>query len=421
MRLFFAGISHKTASLVVRERLAFVPAEVGPALEVLTGLPGVREAVLLSTCNRTEAYTWSDAGLTRTQLGAALAEARGLPGDTILPRLSWRAGTEAAQHALRVAAGLESMVVGEAQILSQVRRALDLAQTAGTAGPVLNRLMQVAIATGRRVRRETGLSTRAPSVPRAALELCRQQLGTVRGRTVLVVGAGEIGALVVKVFAAAGARISAVANRSMDAAKALAGRTGALATSLDDVADAIRDADIAVVTVGAVAPVLSAQACAVAVARARPLHVIDLGTPRGVDPAVADLPGVRVHNLDALASATGSAAIPDEVLKEANRIVEDALLVFCRWLDGRVAAPVIAALQRHGQQIADEEAARARLRDLDPQQRDAVRAAMRAAVARLLHAPIVRLKTAAGEDGGQAVSLAAHLFGLPAGQEDDGR
>lgn len=419
MRLFFAGISHKTASLVVRERLSFLPAEVGPALEVLTALPGVREAVLLSTCNRTEAYTWSDAGLTPTQLGAALAEARGLPGDEILPRLSWSGGAGAAQHVLRVAAGLESMVVGEAQILSQVRRALDLAQTAGTAGPVLNRLLQVAIATGRRVRRETGLSTRAPSVPRAALELCRQHLGTVRGRAVLVVGAGEIGALVVKVFAASGARISAVANRSLDAAKALAGRVGALAISLDDIADAIRDADIAVVTVGAAAPVFSAQACAVA--RDRPLHVIDLGTPRGVDPAVAALPGVRVHNLDALASATGSAAIPDEVLKEADRVVEDALLAFCCWLDARAAAPVIAALQQHGQRIADEEAARARLHDLDPHQREAVRAAMRAAVARLLHAPIVRLKMTAGETGGQAVSLAAHLFGLPTGQEDEER
>lgn len=417
MHLFFAGISHKTASLVVRERLFFQPPEAGPALAGLCALPGVREAVLLSTCNRTEAYLWSDARLTGERLGYALAGARGTSAAEILPWLSFRAGTDAAQHALRVAAGLESMVVGEAQILNQVRRALELAQTAGTAGPVLNRLMQVAIATGRRVRRDTGLSTRAPSVPGAALALCRQQLGTVRGRRVIVIGAGEVGALVVKVFAAAGARISAVANRSMDAAKALAGRVGALAISLDDVADAIRDADIAVVTVGATAPVLTAQMCAAA-ARTAPLLVIDLGAPRSVDPAVADLPGVRLHNLDALASAAGAPAIPDEVLREAARIVEDAVVTFSRWLDARAAAPVIAALRRQGERIVDEEVARARLRDLDPRQRDAVRAAMRAAIARLLHTPIVRLKSTAGEAGDRVVSLAADLFGLPAGRED---
>ncbi len=412
MRLFLTGVNHKTASLVARERVAFLPAEIGPALSVLGALPDTREAALLSTCNRTEAYVWSDAALTGEQLAGALARAKHIPDVEIFPWLFYRAGTDAARHVLRVAAGLESMVVGEAQVLGQVVRALEAAQAAGTAGPVLNRLLQVAVATGRRVRRETGLSTRAPSVPGVALEVCRNALGTVRGRSVVVVGAGEMGALVVKVFSAAGAAITAVANRSMDSARALARRSGARAISLDDLAGVISSADVAVVTVGAAAPVLPAQTCAAGGPRTRQLHVIDLGTPHGVDPAVAELPWVQLHTLDALASAAAAGVIPADALRDAERIVEDAVAAFSRWLDARAAAPVIAALQAHGKRIADEEVARARLRDLDPRQRDAVRAAMRAAIARLLHTPIMKLKSTAAGTGDQVVSLAADLFGL---------
>jgi glutamyl-tRNA reductase len=415
MSLLAIGLSHKTAPLEIRERLAFAPREIGVALTALRAIPGVQECLLLSTCNRTEAYLAGDSRLSPDQVTAALAEAKGIHRDEVRPWLMMVTDTDAARHVLRVASGLESMVVGEAQILSQVRQALEMAHAVGATGSILTRLLQVAIATGRRVRRETGLSTRAPSVPRAALELCQRAVGPLHGRRLVVIGAGEIGALVVKVFSAAGAQITAVANRSLGPARLLAARVGATAITLEDLPAALHDAEVVVVTVGASSPVLSASDLS---GRTTALYVSDLGVPRGVDPAVAGLPGIHLENLDALGSGALS-VVPDTVVRDAERIVDDALAAFCRWLQARSVAPLIAALHRRAEQIADEELARARLSGLDPRQRDAVRATVQAALGRLLHTPIVRLKAAAGR--GQPAALVADLFDLDGTAEQDNR
>lgn len=411
MNLSVIGLSHKTAPLPVRERLAFAPQDTAAALRALRGGAGARECLLLSTCNRTEAYLVTDSSPSIEEVTAALCGLRGVQAGQVRPWLAVATETDAARHLLRVAAGLESMVVGEPQILRQVRRALEIAQCASATGPVLTRLTQVAIATGRRVRRETGLSLRARSVPREALEVCRRAAGSVRNRRVVVVGAGEMGELVVKAFSAAGASIIAVANRSLEPARLLAARVGATATTLEEIPAALRRADIVVVTVGASPPVISGSAVT---PRVTPLYLIDLGVPRSVDPAVAHLPGVFLHNLDALGSA--SSAVPDHIVREAERIVEEALTAFWHWLQARSAAPLIAALRRHAARIADEEITRARLGGLDLRQREAVRATVQAAMARLLHVPTVRLKAGAGD--GRLVALAAELFGLD-GEEGD--
>ncbi|MDR7548089.1 MAG: glutamyl-tRNA reductase, partial [Armatimonadota bacterium] len=196
------GLSHKTAPLEVRERLAFGEEELPEALRALRALPGVREAFLLSTCNRTEVYlcTWEQPD--RGQVAEALARLRRADAASFLPHLGLAANDEAARHLLRVAAGLESMVVGESQVLGQVRRAFAVARATGATGPVLHRLLQVAIACGRRVRAETSLGRPSASIPHAAFDRCRRSWGSARDRTVGIVGAGEMAQLAAKAFSA---------------------------------------------------------------------------------------------------------------------------------------------------------------------------------------------------------------------------
>lgn len=408
MILSVTGLDHTTAPLEVRERLAFAEADLAGSLPMLRGLPGTAEALLLSTCNRTEAYLVSDHPPDAAAVTGIFAQLRGLDAAGCLPWMRVRYGDEAARHVLRVAAGLESMVVGEHQILGQVRRAFEAAQTAGAAGCVLNRLFQLAVATGRRVRRETGLSGRAASVPRAVAGLCRRELRGLRGRRILVVGAGEMAGLIVKVFAGDGATIAAVANRTLETARLLAARVGAVAAPLETVPEWSGAVDAVIVTVGAPLPVVWAADFAVAGARRAPL-IVDIGVPRGVDPSVAALPGVRLRNLDDL-GVTADVVIPPDIVQQAEQIIAAELDVFRRWLRARTVAPVIAALQRRAEQIAADELRRAHLGGLDAHQRDAVHAAVRGAMAKLLHTPIVRLKSTAAD--GEMVSLAQELFDL---------
>ncbi len=424
MTLSTIGLSHKTASVEVRERLAFGEAEIPSTVVRLREIAGTDECVLLSTCNRTELYL-----VTRRDppVGEAidfLSVSRGVPAATFAPSLYVHRGPASAHHALRVTAGLDSMIIGEQQILGQVRRAFDIARTADVTGPVLNRLIQLAITTGRRVRRETGLSRSAPSVPRAALAQCRKILGSVRGRRVIVVGAGEVAALVLKVFAAADARIVAVANRTLEGARVLARRVGADSLSLDGIGAAADDADILIVCIGAIEPILLRQTLQGGERRG-PLTVIDLGVPRGVDAAVASLPGVRLLDLDGLSGADPGTPITEENLIQAEGIVAETLAAFERWMASRDAVPLIAALRSRAETIVESELARARARrrGLDDGGQEAARAVAEAVVRKLLHAPIVRLRESAARRDTQSLQLARELFNLdvePADQTDSG-
>lgn len=414
MNLSVVGVSHKTAPLEVRERLAFAPAEHRLALASLRRLDGVTECLLLSTCNRTELYLAASGVVPTSLIATALGHLRGVPASEVLPWLTTRTDDAAARHALRVAAGLESMVVGEQQILGQVRRAFEAAQQAGTTGPILNRLMQLAIVTGRRVRRETELSRRASSVPHAALTVCRRTWGAVRGRRVLLVGAGEMAELAAKTFATAGARIVAVANRTAQTARLVAERVGADVISLEAIGSAAAEVDAVIVTIGAASPIVQSDALATAGMRATPLLVIDIGVPRGVDPGTASHPGITLCNLDDLAAAGAIHGISEEDLWRAEQIVEAELAVFRHWLASRAAAPLISALHRRVFRIVDEELARARprLQGLDDRQLEAVRGVMESTLRKILHAPIVRLRDLAAGDDAQVLALVQELFDL---------
>ncbi len=414
------GLNHKTAPLEVREQVAVDPSAYGPLLAHLHALPGVYESVLLSTCNRTEVLLVTASGPPVEEITHLLSTVRHVAPGSFSSYLAIHRDVDAARHILRIAAGLESMVVGEHQILGQVRQAFDAARAAGATGPVLNRLLQLAIAGGRRVRRQTGLSRRASSVPQAARDLSQRLLGSLRGRPVVIVGAGEVAGIAAKLFAASGARITAVANRTVSAARLIASRYGAESLALDDVGDAAASADVLVVSVGADQPVLGPQAFDRMGARSTRLLVIDLGVPRGVDPHVAAVPGITLHDLDEL-SHRGMLSLPAAAdVAEAERITEWTLTLFMRWLASRAAVPLITALHERAAHIIEEELgrARSRLRDLDDGERQAVREVVESAMRKLLHSPFVRLRESAQADDPRVLVLARELFDL--GDELDG-
>jgi glutamyl-tRNA reductase len=414
--LTLAGVNYRTSPVALRERVALPESALAEATAAVRALPWVRETVVLSTCNRTELYLVSDATPPMADVVAWLAARCAVPAAELAPSLYVWQDAEVVRHLLRVASGLDSMVVGEAQILGQVRRAYDAARAGGGPGVVLHRLLQTAITTGRRVRRETGLTLRSPSVPRAALALAERLTGPVRGRPVVVVGAGAVGGLVTETFGAAGARIAAVVNRSAAPAEALAARVGAAALPLERVGEACTDAAVLVVCVGPARPVVT-----FATLQGRhgggPLLVLDLGVPRGVEPAVGSLPGVTLRVLDDLSTEQLQSGLSGERLERAEHVIEAAAVGFDQWLAAREASPVIAALRGRAAAIVDRELRRTRRRlgGLDQAQQEAVRAAVESVVRKLLHHPLVSLRESAARRDERTIEVACELFDLPSG------
>lgn len=409
------GLSHKSAPLSIREPLAFAEAELPAVLPVLHALPGVREILLLSTCHRTEVYVVSEDTPPIDAVASTLGRLRGIDVRGFSSYLVILRSEDAVRHVLRVAAGLESMVLGEPQVLGQVRRAYAAARLAGTSGPVLNRLMQVAIGSGRRVRAETKLGGHGASVPHAVVACCRAHWRGVAGRRAIIVGAGEMAALLAKTFTSAGGSVAAIANRTADHAAGLAQRYQAPVIGMGEIAFRLGGADAVMVSVGSEHPVLTVTD----LARAdRPLLVVDIGVPRGVDQAVVRVPGVTLYDLDGLASYTGQGPTTDD-LSAAQGIVEESYEAFIRWLGSRAAVPLIAELHRLAGTIVEEELlrARGRLRGLDERQRMAVRGVVEGALRKLLHAPFVRLR-ARGDDT-RALELARELFDLDGAAPED--
>ena len=414
--LSVVGLSHRTAPLRVRERLAFSERELPTILPAIAGLDGVRESLVLSTCNRTEVYLVASERPPVTGVLGILGRSRSFPPEQFRSYVRVLEGEAAARHALRVASGLESLIVGEAQVLGQVRRAYGSARTVRAAGPVLNRLMQVAIGCGRRVRTETDLGRRTVSIPHAAAALVQRTLG-LGGRRVVIVGAGEMAALVAKVFSQGGATITTVANRSVENARVLAARYGARGAGLSELPASLVDAEVVVVSTAAATPVVTRDLLGAAGGRDGSLLVIDIGVPRGVAVDAATLPGVTLYDLDALAPIDAPAAedAPAEGtadVRQAEDIVEEALEAFVRWLASRAAVPVIAALHQRAERIVEDELerARSRLSRLDERERRAVRGVVEGALRKLLHGPFVRLRARGGDE--RAIDLARELFDL---------
>lgn len=378
------GLSHHTAGVATRERLSLSPVEIA---EILAGEGRAgRSGVLLSTCNRCEFYWTGERDgarwfteLARTRLAGSLPALRTLSGEA------------AARHLFVVASGLDSQIVGEVEILGQVRRACELARAAGASTPELEAIFAAAIRAGRRVRRETPLGQHPRSVSAAAIALAVRQLGTLDGRTAVILGAGEVAAGALRVLRGEGAGDVVVVNRRLERARALAGESGARTAPWEELDREVGRADLVVVATAARHPVLTAahvsQALAVSARNGRGLWVLDLAVPRNVDSAVRDLPGVRLYDLDDLQERCCPAEPEAPALVEARRIVETELQHLAGTLRGRAQSGRLARLHRMGEQVVEEETARLldQLGSLTDAERQAVRSMAERVARRLLY------------------------------------
>lgn len=417
MDILCVGTSHRTAPVQVRERVAFLEGRVGAASALLRARDGLHEAVLLSTCNRTEAYVVaSDPSAGARSVLEFWCDYHGLDGAEVEPYVYSLSGTDAVRHLFRVAAGLDSMMVGEPQILGQVREAFRAARSAHATGPLLDALFRHAIAAGRKVRQRTGIERGSLSVPAAAVTLARQLLGGLAGRRVLVLGAGEMAELTVRHLVEAGCGTVVVCNRTLEHARPLAQRLGGVAVRFDELSASLREADILVTSTAAPHPVVEPELVAPAVAgRREPLVIVDIAVPRDVHPAVGELPGVRLFNVDdleAVSQATRQARQAE--IAQAEAIVAEETERFSAWLRSLKVVPLITALRSRAEAVVEEEWRRAlpRLRHLPQEDQEVVRAVLQAVVNRLLHGPIVRLKEIARREEAVYVEAARSLLGV---------
>jgi glutamyl-tRNA reductase len=400
--LLVLGASHKTADLAVRERLALLDGQLEPFLRELTALDGVTEAVALSTCNRTELYV----------VGEAPEQAvRALPAD--VPLYEAR-NCDAARHLYRVVSGLDSMVVGEAEIQGQVKRAYERALAARTTGPLTNQLFRAALATGKRVRTETAISVGHASVASVAVDAARALIGELTERHVVIVGAGETSEQVARAFHAHGVSTMFVANRHRDRAIALAARFGGASGGFDALPEELERADVVVSSTASPHAIIGPEELA-AVRDGRPVLVIDLAVPRDIDPACAKVEGVTLLDMDALQRAVrGHLNVRQAEAVRAEVIVEEEIQTFAGWLGRLDVLPTLTALRTRGDDVVNEllAANAGRWESLSAKDEARVEALARAVVKRLLHEPTERVRTLDDEHRHARLKLLRELFGL---------
>ena len=426
--LFVLGLSWRTARVALRERLAFKDEDVPPALESLRSADSIGEAMILSTCNRVEIYAATPRGAPASALTSATAEARrflaasrGISREEIEQALYERTDHDAIRHTFRVAASLDSMIVGEAQILGQLKGAFGAAQQCGATGPVLQRCMQRAFSVAKVVRTDTDIARGAANVSSVAVELAGRVFGDLYGKTVLVVGAGKMSDLAARHLRVAGAGALLVTNRSPERAQEVAHRVDGVARPWSELENVLAIADVVISSTGADEPVLTHKLVkrAMKKRRHRPQVICDIAVPRDAEPAVGKIDGVYLFDIDDLQRAVA------ENLKERGRAAEFAMEIievqaaeFGRWLETRAVIPTIRALRDRFAEIAQAEAEKvvAGFADKDDAQREqAVRRLADVIVNKLLHQPMIALKR--GDDAQDAVALAAaarRLFELDA-------
>ena len=429
MNLLVVGVSHRTAPVEVLERLAVSGHERRVLLHRLLSRPYLGEVVVLSTCNRVEVYAAVSAFHgALSEIGAELAERAGCPVTELADHLYVHYDDEAVRHTFRVAAGLDSMVVGEAQILGQLREAYSVARDAETPGKLLHELLQQGLRVGKRVHSETGIDRAGQNVVTAALTLGVEQLGGtggdwLAGRRALVVGAGAMGALSAATLSRHGVADLAVANRGADRAARLAANHGGRPVPLSVLADELAAADVVVSATASTGQVLTAELVSAALDRRdSPLLVLDLAVPRDVAPGVAELPGVTVVDIEALGlsldSGGGTEAAPFAAagsVSAAERIVAEELDAFLGFLRSADVAPTVAALRGRAEDVVSVELRRLAQRrpDLTDAQRAEIARTVHRVVQRLLHQPTVRVRQLAAEPGGDRyAAVLRELFDL---------
>ena len=417
--LLALGVSHKTAPLELRERLALTEGSAVRVLAELIESGEVAEAAALSTCNRTELYLYAaDPVAAETLALGVLARGAEIRPTELVPHLYSRRGADAAEQLFRVTAGLDSMIVGEAEIQGQVKRAYELALVEGATGPILNRLFRGALAAGGRARAETAIAEGALSVPQVAVELARRTLGELDDRRVVVVGAGETAELTARALAARGVHAVFIANRHHDRAIGLAQRFGGRAVRFEDLPGLLHDADIVVSSTSSPHHVIERDELAevLAARNGRPLLLIDLAVPRDIHPGCRDLSGVTVYDMDDLqALVERNASGREAESRLAETILRAELGRFEAWLSTQEVTPTVAALRARADEIVERTLAEndGRWESLGEADRERVEALARAIASRLLHEPTRQVKRAAGQDGSHVnVHALRELFGL---------
>jgi glutamyl-tRNA reductase len=417
--LLALGVSHKTAPLDLRERLALTEGRAVSALRELTDAAGIHEAAAISTCNRTELYliVSDPVEAESTALGVLTRQADIRPTELLGHLYSLRS-SEAARHLLRVTAGLDSLIVGEAEIQGQVKRAYELALVEGGTGPILNRLFRGALTAGGRAREETGVGEKGVSIPSVAVELARRSLGDLADRHVLVVGAGESAELVARALVARGVRTVFVANRHYDRAIGLAQRFNGSAVRFEELPEQLEAADIIVSATNSPHHIIERDDLEqVMEARGgRPLLAIDLAVPRDIEPACREVAGVSLYDIDDVQQIVERNTTGREgEARRAELIIEAELDRFERWLSSLEVVPTIAALRERGDEVVRRVMAENenRWESLSEADRERLEAMTKAVASRLLHEPTLRMRRSAGSDDAyQFVSALRELFGL---------
>jgi glutamyl-tRNA reductase len=412
------GASHKTAPLALRERIALTDHAAEPLLHELTSHPAIGEAVALSTCNRTELYLLvTDPVEAESAVLALLARRAGIRPTELLDGIYALRNCDAARHLYRVASGLESMIVGEAEVQGQVKRAYEAALAARTTGPMTNKLFRAALATGKRVRTETAISAGRASVASVAVDAAQDALGDLTARHVLLIGAGETAELTARALHDHGVTTMFIANRRRDRAIALAKQFGGASGSFDALPGELTRADIVISSTSSPHALLGAEELATVVDErfGRPLLLIDLAVPRDIDPDCDELPGVTVVDIDGLqAQVRRHISVRKAEARRAEGIVEEEIQAFAGWLGSLEVMPTVTALRAHADEIVTQVLAEneGRWDSLSERDRNRVEALARAIAKRLLHEPTARVKGLEAGRRHARLQLLRELFGL---------
>ncbi len=404
--LFAVGLNHKSAPVQLREQLAVDDSEHAQLLHTLREEHGVAEVMLVSTCNRVELYGVAPSHEHAREAMSTLARLREISEPQVLSEhLFSRASTDAARHIFRVAASLESLVVGEPQILGQVKTALTRARESGTVGPVLDRCLTLAFKCAKRVRSETEIARGSASVPSVAVDLAKTIFGELADSQVLVIGAGEMAEQAATHLTAAGAAAVAVVNRSEDRGLRLAEQVAGRFAPWEQLDDELRRADIVVASTGSKLPIIDRKRLKPLMKkrRQRPLFFVDIAVPRDIDVSVSRVPGVFLYNVDDLQGIVHDNLRNRHVeAQRADALVDEEVQAFGAWMRSRTVGPLIGQLQSHGRSIvaAETERALAKLGEVDPAHRAVIEQLGHAIMQKLLHRPMTNVKKATrGEVG----------------------
>ncbi len=416
--LLAIGTSYKTSPVEVRERLALPEARASEFIRELRGVADVHETVAVSTCNRTELYlVVGDPVEAESTVLAMLSRQAGMRPTQLTGAIYAHRNCDAARHLYRVVSGLDSMVVGEAEIQGQVKRAYETALDQDTVGPLTNRLFRAALETGKRVRTETAIGEGQLSLPGAAVALAREQLGELTGRRVVIIGTGETSELTARALADSGVSPVFVANRRRDRALSLARRYHGSTVPLDELPEELVAADIVVAATASPHLLLEVREVATVMEarKGRPMLLIDLAVPRDIDGACARLDGVSLYDIDDLqAVASRNRRGRQAEARRAEGIIEEEIQRFATWLGSLEVLPTLAALRAQATEIATQVVAEnaGKWETASPRDRSRVDAIARTIVNRLLHVPTLQMKEMHDDRVHARMALVREMFGL---------